>query len=480
MCKAEIGWVKPSYFFILYLGMAKEYKYRMLVYPNITKDYAEIRKDSYMVLIPSLLKTISKICESVHITILNPIYLEEFDRRTKSDAKIYPNVKQVIYNQRFSSANSKMRSSFFFDGGVFEDVLDFKRHDYDIVYSHLPEHTLQLSNILEVRTHSVPKIVGYSHWFETDNTSAKKMLLQNYIGLLEMEVCGVNSQWLKDKVMRDAKKTFNDKIMKRLDEIIQVHQLGVEDYDFSSVKHKGKKIIVFNHRGQEYMGWKFFCKAMDKLWKKRKDFKVQTFQREANAVKKPWTEYQSPLDVDRKTYFETLKQAYIGVGCFTGYSGGGSWSISITDLLSLNVPCVLPNAMCYPQMVGEKYPLFYKWKSEDDFINVIEQTLDNPKLYQKAQKHIQPIVRKMKWLPSVKKWMDWDELFNPNTFKMVGDSPRYKDVLKIIKKHKIVQKPTIIAELGNWGVSRKFGKYRHRLRLDKRIKFLEDGYEWVG
>ena len=450
----------------------KEYKYRMLVYPNITKKYNEIRKDSYIVLIPSLLNTLSKIRKDIHITILNPIYLDELEG--------LKNVEQRIYNQRFASNNNKMRTSFFFDGGAFMDLLDWNRNDYDIVYSHLPEHTLQLSNLISNQTHSSPKFIGYSHWFETDNTADKKMLLQNYIGILEMEECGVNSQWLKDKVLKDARKTFNEKTIQKLERKIQVHQLGIDDYDFTDVEHKGKKTIVFNHRGQSYMGWKFFCDAMDRLWKKRKDFKVITFQKDANASKYEWAENQSPLDVKRDEYFKRLKESYIGVGCFNGYSGGGSWSISVTDGLSLGVPFILPKAMVYPQMVGEKYPLFYKWKNEDSFIEMIEQTFDNPKLYKTARKYIQPIVRKMKWLPSVKKWTDWDEFFNPQTFPMVkSETDAYKKIVNIIKKHKLVSKPQIIGEL-RWGVSRKFGKYRNRLRLDKRIKFLKDGYEWIG
>ena len=46
----------------------KEYKYRVLVYPNITKKYNEIHKDSYIVLLPKVLKAISKINPSVHFT----------------------------------------------------------------------------------------------------------------------------------------------------------------------------------------------------------------------------------------------------------------------------------------------------------------------------------------------------------------------------------------------------------------------------
>ena len=72
----------------------KEYKYRVLVYPNITKKYNEIHKDSYIVLLPKVLKAISKINPSVHFTTLNPIHLHSLDE--------LKNVKQLIYNHIFT------------------------------------------------------------------------------------------------------------------------------------------------------------------------------------------------------------------------------------------------------------------------------------------------------------------------------------------------------------------------------------------
>ena len=36
--------------------------------------------------------------------------------------------------------------------------------DYDIVYSHLPEHTLQLKNLFFNSTNIDPKFIGYCHW----------------------------------------------------------------------------------------------------------------------------------------------------------------------------------------------------------------------------------------------------------------------------------------------------------------------------
>ena len=452
----------------------KEYKYRVLVYPNITKKYNEIMKDSYIVLIPKVLRAITKINPSIHFTILNPIHLFELDEMK--------NVKQLIYNQKFSSNNNEMRTSFFFDGGVFMDVLNYEENDFDIVYSHLPEHTLQISNLLFNQTHSVPKVIGYSHWFDFNNSSVKNMSIQNFAGLLEMETCGVNSDWLKSQVMKQAKKYFNDKVLDKLDGIIQTHQLGVDSVDFKEPTFPKIKKIAFNHRGQSYMGFQFFVDAMELLWERRKDFKVITFQKDANCSKYEWADYQSPFQLNREDYFKELQSCYVGVGCFDASkgSGGASWSIGVTDGLSLGVPYILPNKYVWPQLMGDDYPMLFNHGDINSFVDMIDKSFSDEKFYKSAIKKFQPIVKKMGWNKQVKNWMDWDELLNPTTFPMVGeDTKTYKNVLALIKKRGRVSKKQLIGEL-NWGKQFKFGRYRNRLRLDDKIRFTNDGYEWIG
>ena len=455
------------------MAREREYKFRVLVYPNITKKYNEIMKDSYIVLIPKVIEQISKINPQVHFTILNPVHHFGLDKMK--------NVMQVIYNQKFSSNNNTMRTSFFFDASIFQEILDYEENDFDVLYSHLPEHTLQVSNLMFNSTHSVPKVIGYSHWFDYNNASVKNMTLQNFIGILEMEVCGVNSQYLKDQVLKQAEKYFNEQTMERLDQIIQPHELGVDTIDFKEVKKPKKKLIAFNHRGQGYMGFPFFKSAMEKLWKKRQDFQVITFQKDANLISSPISAGQGPRQLtDRQEYLDTLKQCYLGVGTFDGRkgSGGASWSISVFDGLSHNVPYLLPNKYVWKDVLPD-YPLLYDWNNEDDFIRLVEDALDNKNnIYKNAKTKMQSIVKNMTWNKQVKTWLDWNEFFNPESFQMVGkDIATYKKVLAIIEKRKRVSKKQLLGEL-NWGKQFKFGRYRNRLRLDDRIRFTKNGYEW--
>ena len=101
------------------------------------------------------------------------------------------------------------------------------------------------------------------------------------------------------------------------------------------------------------------------LWKKRKDFEVITTFADADISKYKWNggNFGSP---NREDYLRQIKErTYVGVGYFKNYS---AWSLSTIDGLSRGVPYVLPDKLCYSEMVGDDYPLMYKHKNADDFL----------------------------------------------------------------------------------------------------------------
>ena len=80
-----------------------------------------------------------------------------------------------------------------------------KRHnDYDIVYSHLPEHTLQLKNVFLNETNIEPKFIGYTHWTEFPEITnyAATVMDINFLGLLAMDRCGINTQGQKNLILK--------------------------------------------------------------------------------------------------------------------------------------------------------------------------------------------------------------------------------------------------------------------------------------
>jgi hypothetical protein len=297
-----------------------------------------------------------------------------------------------------------------------------------------------------------------------ENTAYNKtMLMANFAGMLEMEECGVNSEWLKSLVLEKASDIYQDTYVDKLKDIIQPHYLGIDKVDMKS-KPKGKS-IVFNHRDNDYTGFRWFVKQMDKLYEKRQDFTVYTTLTDMN---KP---YSKRMKIhSRDEYLKFLKTMRVGVGCFDKYS---AWSIATTDSLSMGVPYVLPNKLCYPEMVGKDYPLLY----DNDFLDKIEKVLDDDAVRDKAVKYLKKDIDSFKWESRVPKWFNnWDFL-KPDSFDMIGDSSEsYKRIVDYIHKENSVTKKDILEHMG-WGVRISFSPYRNKLRSEPTIRFTKNRYE---
>lgn len=424
-----------------------QYDYKMFVYGNYTyRDNLEA--DSLVEVLRNVIPYLNKRYK-IHFTLMTPQLIKSLS---------FPNVHQEIY--ALPTYCNTMRTHF--DAIKFLDMIDWRRNDFDIIYSHVPEHTAQIANTIYNNTNLRPKIIGYSHWFEVPQNAPyeKTMLPAALHGLLEMEECGVNSNWLKQLVLKEAKKYLAPHLIEKLETIIQAHYLGVD-----RIPTKRKIIdrsVIFNHRQSGYTGWDWFVDVIDEIWKHRQDFTVYTT---LASVDRPWNKkVNTPT---RNEYMDLLSQMDFGVGCFQSYS---AWSISVTDGLSVNVPYLLPNDFCYPEMVGTEYP--YLYNDRDDFKTKFYQMLDTPQTYNTAQ-----LSKTMLWEKRIEKWFNgWDKVFELDGLRT--ETERFKDVVNLIKKNGYISKKDLLDFLG-WGVNIKWSPYRNRLRAVKEIKFTKDGYEYV-
>lgn len=430
--------------------------YKILIYGNYTYR-RDLEKDSFVEILRRLIPYLSKRYD-VHFTILVPQHIDSID---------FPNVEQRLYS--FPTYPNLMRQHF--DTDEFLSHIDWRNNDFDILYSHLPEHTSQLINTLYNFTNINLEVVGYSHWFETsENASQKKYGVgepitafnQQILGTLFMKEMGVNSNWLKQKILKDATKNFSKNVIQKLDKIIQPHYLGVDRIE----KRKGfkDKTIIFNHRGNEYTGVDWFREKMDILWAKRQDFKVYTT---LTDIDREWSEF---VDLtSRDDYMEFLANIKFGVGCFERYS---AWSISTTDGLSVGVPYILPRDLCYEEMLDDKdYPYFYKGR--DEFLDKVESLLDEEKPYDTSH-----IVKNMSWDMRFDKWFGGWKFFDEIPF--IEQSRGLDKIQDFVRIQESTTKREIMEYMGNWGMRVKFNTYREAMRRNKQIKLTKDTYEWVG
>jgi len=239
--------------------------------------------------------------------------------------------------------------------------------------------------------------------------------------------------------------------------------------DDISTGHEYKpKTILFNHRDNEYTGYTWFVKQMDELYKHRQDFKVYTT---LTDLDRPYAERVKLHS--RDDYLNFVRSMHMGVGCFQKYS---AWSISTTDGLSQGVPYVLPDGMCYPEMVGEQYPLLYKSGDGNEFLDMIEEMLDNPAARDEANEYLAPKLDGFKWGERVAKWFDGWKYFDE--LKPMSDTESYKKIVDYIHSRKSVSKKQLLEHMG-WGVRISFSEYRNRLRLEDTIKFTKNRYEVI-
>ncbi len=437
-----------------------EYAYKVLVYPNITFQ-KNLERDSYVVVIREALRRMTALRPDVHWTLIVPEIVNSLSKLPNVDQKIlsmpsYPNLMRTHFN-----ANEFLR------------LVDWKNQDFDIVYSHLPEHTAQIANVFANSTHLTPKIVGYCHWFEVpENTAyAKTMLWSNLAGLLEMEECGVNSEWLKEFILTEFAWMVTPNILAKLDNIIQPHYLGIDGHDLKYVPNLGHKHIIFNHRANDYTGWSWFAKMMDEIWETRQDFTVHTTLAQSD---RPWNKSQNLTF--REEYLAFLQQMDFGVGCFEKYS---AWSISTTDGLSQGTPYLLPHNLCYPEMVGKDYPLLYSNRA--DFKKQFVELLDGEGALNSAVVSLKSTVPPMMWDTRVDSWFGntetpWSSVFDLNKCSLKSKTEGYQKVLGIIEDAGSITKKDLLKKLG-WGVSISWSPYRNMLRNESHIRFTKDKYE---
>ena len=411
---------------------------RVLVWPNITFQ-KDLEKDSYIQVIKNQIKLLNDIRSDLwfYLILPCPVPSLQFDNVTQwyMDFETYPQT---------------MRSNFRVD--VLRKMLN-NSLDFDIVMSHLPEHTHQLTNTLYNVTHHMPPVMGYCHWWDFKNTVSwpKDSFLQNITGLLEYDRCYLNTQHQKDLVLEQAGETFNTKTITRLDEILTVQHLGVNAKDIiDNINETPEKIIVFNHRPDTYKHFKQFIKLTDKLWELRQDFKVWV-----PLLDKPNREYVVTTKGDKEWYYKELQKCYMG---FSPKQSYGGWSVSTTDGMMNGVPYIMYDAGYYHEL-NPKGEFF---KDDHEALMLMNTYLDDPQFRnEEATKALDCIYESLIYKDKMIEMSKYiDDLLSRQ--KVMGDSDKLKEIVKFIKTNKKVRKIDLMDWLC-WGRGIKWTPYRRAL-----------------
>jgi len=410
---------------------------RVLVYPNITfaKD---LEKDSYVQVMKNMIRELQD--KPIFWTILSPEHIDGLD---------FPNTEQLMWE--LPTYPPAMRSHF--------DVTKFKKlmghdRDFDLVMSHLPEHTHQLVNTLYNLTHHTPKVIGYAHWFDFEHVCvwAKDSFKQNICGLLEMEKCYINTQTQKNMVLEQARDHFNLQTIHQLDEILTVQYLGVMEEDI--VRDMAVNIdntIVFNHRPDSYKHYKEFIQLMDLLWEERQDFKVWVPLLDGK-LDRP---YLTNEKFDKEGYYDKLKECCVG---FSPKQKYGGWSVATTDGMMNGCPYIMYDGEYYHELFDGA-----------DFFTTDQEALDLLNIYLDEPEH------RMKKSYDAINHLRLNLLYKDNMEQMYKDfieiiestkptlSDKTNELIEVIKQKGSITKKELFNEHCGWGRGIKFTPYRRGL-----------------
>ena len=322
---------------------------KVLVIPNITNS-ANIEKDSFVDVIYNHIRALEKLGDFYwHILLPQPV------------AKLnLENVKQHIVD--ISGDMIHMRVTFPRKAIklIQEDI------EYDVVYSHLPDWFM-------VKRYIDKPIVGYAHWWEMkscnaeDRKNRQRNIVPELLGVLGMEVCYLNTQDQKDRVLEEARQWFNDERVQQLDKILQVWHLGVPDGKIIEKPTDKEKVIVFNHRAAAYKGYPQFIELMKEYRETRQDFTVWVPQLDG----KPEESWIDNTKVPKHEYYTRLQRCSVGIQMRQSNYG---WSVAATDCMMNGTAVIFQESDCYHEIDPDG--TFFKYKK--DLFSILDKFLDDP------------------------------------------------------------------------------------------------------
>ena len=422
---------------------------RVLVYPNITFQ-EDLEKDSYIQVIKKQISLLNEIRDDLWFYLILPCEMESLN---------FSNVTQYII--KMPTYPPTMRSHF--DVPKITKLLG-RKLDFDLVMTHLPEHTHALKNVLYNVTHHEPKFFGYCHWWDVKDVVAwsKPSFLQQITGVLEYERCYLNTQHQKDLVLNQASETFNDDTLVKLDHILVPQHLGVDKKDITDkINPNPEKIIVFNHRPDTYKNFKQFIEVTDMLWKTRQDFKVWV-----PLLGKSNRDYVITDKGDKEWYYKQLQKCCVG---FSPKQVYGGWSVATTDGMMNGVPYIMYDDTYYHELYANG-DFFTK---QEEACKSLNTYLDNKEFRnEEAQKSLN-------WMSNhliyEDKMIEMTEYMNKLVMetRAVKDTDKFKEIVSWIKSAGRLSKEEVIDRLG-WGRGIKWTPYRRALMNHPNIFDVND------
>ena len=264
-------------------------------------------------------------------------------------------------------------------------------------------------------------------------------------------------------VLKQAKETFNDKTIEKLDKILTVQHLGVDAEDVvTDINENPEKIIVFNHRPDTYKHFNHFISLMDKLWEQRKDFKVWVPLSDINK------DYTIKIkEKNKQAYYNQLQKCCVG---FSPKQKYGGWSVATTDGMMNGVPYAMYNDTYYHEL-NAKGDFF---EDDHEALMMLNTYLEDPEYRNEmAEQALDCIRETLIYKNKMQEMSEYIDSLLDKQSHMSYTSEKFQEIVSWIKNSGKVSKEELIDKLG-WGRGIKWTPYRRALMNHPNIFDIND------
>ena len=423
---------------------------RTLVIPNITwgGKGKNLLQDSYIEFLFKFMLGMKSVRDDIFWYILLPKYKGKYSKQTLDARKrlTFPNTHFIGIEIPRQPLNRVQ-----FNAIELHDKIKTREYAIDLIFNHQPELNNQYKVFFEQMKNFMPPIIGYSHFFEFENVGWHGSFQHGITGIMEMEICYLNTEKQKQMVIEESKKTFNKDVVSRLDKKLKVFPPMIVPKNIRPPKDGNyEKTIVWNHRTDGTKSFNFFLGAIEQLRRERQDFKVWIPLLDSSSFMSKVEWVVTGNNETKRKYFDGLRRCCVGVN---GEQSYGGWSIATTDGNMCGVPYIQFDADYYRELNDgadfykdrkELIKLLNKYLNQKSYRDKMsKQTMDNLVANVNLEKKIKSVSSKIDSVLKRVKVPKGDKV--GRLINMVKDNGR-------ITQHKLF--------------SQKFGKIGGQLKFD--------------
>lgn len=252
--------------------------------------------------------------------------------------------------------------AFHFNSRSLDELIDFRRLDFDLLWINQPELTPAFLDYFNKRHFFHIPAITYIHWLDwrrydlIKNRAAEPSTVAILAGALLSSKVACNSNYGRKRILKVAGRWFNTATLNELANKLvplppAIDALQLRPREKRQRRRKTVQIIV-PHRAQKYTGFKTLIENyFPKLWSIRRDFRVLvTNPSHYDFVRRYQEKYPfvRVLRLSRAQYIERMWNADIVVGSHVGCN---QWSVATLEGICSECVPLLSSEGFYKEML---------------------------------------------------------------------------------------------------------------------------------